>query len=395
MFTVLSLLLAGKVAWGQEMLVSGFYSNEVHRYDFKDGTYLGPLDKIPNPQGMSYGPDGNLYVASEGDDKILRYDPSTHQLIDEFVADDPLTPEDETGGLDNPTAVIFGPDNRLYVASFETDSIKRYDETTGAYIDDFVLPQSGGLNGPDAGMVFGPDGHLYVPSYWTHSVLRYDGLSGIFIDAFVAAGAGGLNRPRTLVFRSDGMLFVSGEGSNGIHRYDAAGDPIDKFISWLDPTGFAISPLDGNVYVTSSTHDAVRCFDGTTGEKIKTLVKSGSGGLNTAVFLAFLPDNHLKTSRIDPGQAGEMNSLEITQATPNAPVFLLTGTVPASIKLGGYPHAYLGIKDPNIFTAVADGSGTLSLSARVHAALSGQTVLLQAVDPNDLRVSNLVVQVFF
>jgi DNA-binding beta-propeller fold protein YncE len=76
------------------------------------------------------------------------------------------------GGLVFPQGLAFGLDGHLYVASGMTDQILRYDGVTGAFIDVFVAAGSGGLDLP-RGIVFGPDGHLYVVSEATNRVLRY------------------------------------------------------------------------------------------------------------------------------------------------------------------------------------------------------------------------------
>jgi hypothetical protein len=378
----------------QELLVSGFTSNEVHRYDYVTGDYLGPLDTIVNPQGIVHGPGGEIFVAAEGSDRVLRYDPDTLALIDEFVADDPATPEDETGGLNGPTGLAFGEDGNLYVASFDNDRILRYDGQTGAFLDVFVDPGSGGLDGPDAGIVFGPDGALYVPSYWNDSVKRYDAGTGAYLDDYVPALLGGLRNPRTLAFRSDGTLFVSSEGSNQILRYAWGGAFLDEFAGHRDPTGFFLSPYDGDVYATSVDRDYVRRYDGDTGVRLSTPVGSGSGGLVDAVFLAYRPYFELRTRRIDPGITGQSNTVSIEGLAPGTRVILLLGSVAASVKLSRCPHAYLGIGDPQIVPLVADGAGVASITAPVDPIFAGRTTLLQAFDPDTCRISNLVVQTF-
>jgi len=78
----------------------------------------------------------------------------------------------------------------LLVSSTETDSVLRYDATTGAFRGAFVAAGSGGLDQP-RGIARGPDGALYVASFFTDEVLRYDGTTGAFVDDFVAAGSGG------------------------------------------------------------------------------------------------------------------------------------------------------------------------------------------------------------
>ena len=59
----------------------------------------------------------------------------------------------------------------MLVSSRFNNSVLRYDETTGAFIDAFVASGSGGLDNPD-GLVKGPDNNLYVASFNSNSVLR-------------------------------------------------------------------------------------------------------------------------------------------------------------------------------------------------------------------------------
>jgi hypothetical protein len=120
-------------------------------------------------------------------------------------------------------ALTFGPDGNLYVASGALNSgdpqaVFRYQgpsgESPGAFIDLFVPPGSGGLQFP-FGLIFGPDGDGdgYSDLYVTNSdvsgasnygkkatVKRYDGLNGAFIDTFVEARSGRLDDVALLTF---------------------------------------------------------------------------------------------------------------------------------------------------------------------------------------------------
>src|SRR5262249_13140980 len=53
-------------------------------------------------------------------------------------------------------------------------------------------------------------GYLFVPSYDTNSVLRYDGNTGAYVDTPVPKGAGGLSQPyAVLIGPHDHQLYVS------------------------------------------------------------------------------------------------------------------------------------------------------------------------------------------
>jgi hypothetical protein len=54
----------------------------------------------------------------------------------------------------------------------------------------FVAAGSGGLSLPKD-VVQGPDGNVYVASANTNSILRYNGSTGALLGTFVAAGSGG------------------------------------------------------------------------------------------------------------------------------------------------------------------------------------------------------------
>ena len=79
--------------------------------------------------------------------------------------------------------------NELLVPSYAAgDSIFRYAETTGAFLQEFATVD--GLDNPIQ-VLIGPDGNLYVTGEASKNVLRYDAETGVFIDEFVLPAVAG------------------------------------------------------------------------------------------------------------------------------------------------------------------------------------------------------------
>src|SRR5262245_2667340 len=145
----------------------------------------------------------SIVVTSTENDSVLRYDAAgNYQGI-----------AAQGSGLDVPWDVVRGPDQNLYVSSFKTHEILRYDGKTGAFLGVFVPDGRGGPAAPSY-LRFGPDGNLYVAEVYggtfsSTGVLRFHGTSGQFIDRFVAEGEGGLIAPDGMTFGPDGDLYLA------------------------------------------------------------------------------------------------------------------------------------------------------------------------------------------
>ncbi len=273
-------------AWSSDtsMLVSCFSTHSIVRIEPSSGLSQGAISgsALSAPLCARIGPDGLLYVASEGNDRILRYNPYSGALVGTFV-------QPGLSGLNAPTAMTWGPDGNLYVAGFENDAILRFSGQTGAYMGVFVPVGSGGLNGPDNGTTFGPDGHLYVPSYYSNRVIRYNGQTG----AFMGYVGGTISKPRVLVFDGSDLL-VTSETADGVVRIDWAtganlGYKVQPGAGGLDePIGLAKGP-DGDLFVTSGSQHCVYRFDGVTGLSEGIVVPQGTPLLTAPVYVTFVP----------------------------------------------------------------------------------------------------------
>ena len=262
-----------------ELFVAANNSNRVLRFDGTAGTFIDTF--VPAgygglywPDGVIFGPDNNVYVTSAtnpsnaGPREVLRYNGTTGAFIDAFVPPG-------SGGLQVATYQIFGPDGNLYVSDYGDGTVKRYNGSTGAFISVFAV----GASHPQ-GLQFGPDGNLYVADQV--NVRRYNGTTGAFIDLFVPSGSGGLSQPQGLVFGPDGNLYLSGYFQGAVFRYNGAtGAFIDIFASGNglgSAQGMAFGP-DGNFYVGDISNGQVLRYDGKTGAFLNVFVPAGSQGL--------------------------------------------------------------------------------------------------------------------
>ena len=227
-----------------------------------------------------------LYVASEPN-MIKRYDGTTGEYIDDFcIGGDSGYPYDFT----------FGPDGYLYVTFPEANEVKRFNRYTGEYIDTFIPSGYGGIIGP-SGIRFAPDHNLYVCSMHTDEVKCYNGETGEFISNF--AQGNGLTRPSFMFWWND--LYVASEYSNEVKRFDGdTGAFIENFVTsgsggLTAPTGI-IFQADGYLYVVSFGTDQVKRYDEDEGYFIENFVYANSGGLDGPVDLQFADDRLHVTS---------------------------------------------------------------------------------------------------
>lgn len=233
-----------------------------------------------------------LLVASRGSNQVLRYDDQTGAFIDVFISD----------GVDGPAYLTYGPDGNLYVADYYSSSVLRY-SPEGKFIDVFIPPGSGGLVNPET-IKFGSDGNLYVSGPYDPGLQRYDGKTGAYIDTVVATvpSTGNSLFSPDFALGPDNNIYISSVfPTGGVLKYDQQTKTTSVFIppssSPEIPGGEAFGP-DGNLYVGDFifSNASIRKYDSKTGALLGTFVQPGSGGLSGASRLSFEPDGNLYVS---------------------------------------------------------------------------------------------------
>lgn len=195
---------------GGAAFVANFNANSVTQYDLGGnftGTFVtGGSGVMNGPDiGMTFGPDGNLYVPSFWNHRIQKYNGTTGAYLGDFVTAG-------SGGLTQPRQILWR-DGLAYVTSDNGSKVLRYNGTTGAFVDTFVTAGSGGLNSASGMLFYGNS--LFIASGRNHRVLRYDAATGAFQGAFITSGLNGpvtllvVPEPTTLVMIATGMAMVA------------------------------------------------------------------------------------------------------------------------------------------------------------------------------------------
>jgi DNA-binding beta-propeller fold protein YncE len=188
-----------------------------------EGEFISGLNAPPglvgqfHPRGVVFGPDGLLYVSNTPipgglHAQILRYDPKEIAFKDVFVDD--LQKDLQKAGVsfNRPEGLVFGPDGNLYVTSFRTD-VNDNDKIlifadpgskkAGAFLGKIDLDKVGDPRTYAQALLFGPNGKLYVPISNTGQIRVYNASTKeySYTELVAPASSGGLlTAPQYLTF---------------------------------------------------------------------------------------------------------------------------------------------------------------------------------------------------
>jgi hypothetical protein len=149
---------------------------------------------LTTPYGVAFGPDGNLFVGNYNQfspGNVLQFNGATGAFISTFIPTG-------AGGLSDPTGLVFGPTGNLYVSDYFDNVVRGYNGLTGAPLG-FVT--SGGPDPTRAYSVeIGPNENVFMSTGAPQSgsgvnsaIFQYNSQTGAYIDSFVSPGSGGLD----------------------------------------------------------------------------------------------------------------------------------------------------------------------------------------------------------
>lgn len=278
-------VLTTATATASVLLISNNGTNNVVAYDFSSSTFSTRISGASGP--IAVGPDGNIYVRDASSNGVDRYNGTSGAFIDHFIAPG-------SGGLSSTRHLTFGPDGNLYVVSQGNDRVLRYQGATGTFIDTFVAPGSGGLDFPRAAVFDPVGGDLYVTNPGGYNMLRYDGTTGAFSMAFATGLDGGANNsgPDAAIFGPDGNLYVAEATLGSVRKFAPNGTDLGVFIpsgsgGLSGPTAMVFD-TDGSLYVSSVFSNQVLHYDAS--GVFVGVFASAANGVASPAGLAFLAD---------------------------------------------------------------------------------------------------------
>jgi DNA-binding beta-propeller fold protein YncE len=202
------------------------------------GTGNGSAGAVNSPEGIALGPEGNLFVVSQGSSRVDVFDRAGTFLFafGKKVNPDPGAANTDlcttssgcrlgeaaisAGGLSLPSGIGFDSAGHLFVAEFESNRVSVFN-TTGTFLFAF-------------GKSVNPDLNAANPDLCTAA-------SGCQRGA--AAGvAGAVRDPLDVAVAADGNVFVGDFGNNRVDVFNTAGTFLFAFGKGVNPAPSAASP---------------------------------------------------------------------------------------------------------------------------------------------------------
>jgi len=298
---------------------------------------------LDNPSGVAVGPDGALYIADTGNNRILRADAAGQVTA---IAGTGRKGYSGDGGqavaadLDSPLALTVGPDGTVYFTDAGPFRVRKIDAAGR-------ISTVAGTGGDDVFGDFSGDGAALETQMWVNA----------------------------LAVASDGSLYVADEASSRIRRVDAegrittiagTGNPLTNYDSGLtgdggpatqtllgcgNVCGVAVGP-DHLTYIADEGNNRIRTVDAQ--GRIRTLAGGGDnppegGGKATDVKLVYplgvtvAPDGTVYFWDESP-VAGDNPVWKVDGAGRIS----LVSTVPSSLAdICAGPDGYLYVAEPN------------------------------------------------
>jgi uncharacterized protein (TIGR03663 family) len=183
----------------------------------------------------------------------------------------------EPGQFQNPRDMALAPDGSIYVADTGNNRIQHLSadgsvlQVWGSYADISQGEAPGGTFFEPWGIAVGSDGSVYVADTWNHRIQKFSS-DGKFINMWGYFGQAetpfALWGPRDIAIDMNGDLFITDTGNKRIVIYDADGNFVNQFGTvglgagqFDEPVGIAIDQA-GLVYIADTWNQRIQVMAG-------------------------------------------------------------------------------------------------------------------------------------
>ena len=245
------------------------------------------------PNGVEVGPDGRVYIANDGLNRVTVYNPNDGSF-NNFGYN-----ESGNGLLLDVTGVEVDEDGNIFVTSFY--SVIKFNAEF-----DFILQWGGVGNNPGqfnfpTGITLSNTQLLYVADYGNNRIQVFD-TNGNFVNQWGSSGSenGEFDCPNDVAIDSEGNVYITDSGNNRIQKFTSGGDFILQWGAngngdgeFIYPMGIEVDDND-SIYVTDFGNARVQKFD-KNGNYISQFGSEGSqqGQLMAPYGIAITNDGNL------------------------------------------------------------------------------------------------------
>ncbi|OJJ17694.1 hypothetical protein BKI52_27925 [marine bacterium AO1-C] len=231
---------------------------------------------LSTPRGVAKDASGNIYIAEIGSDRVRKV--ATDGTITTLAG---IGIQNSTGdgglainaALSNPTAVAIGPNGNVYIADQGNNRIRMVHVNTGiittvagggSSLGDGGLATAARLNGPED-IAFDSQGNLYIADKDHHRIRKVNASDGI-ISTVAGMGSSGylgdgglataarLHRPTGVAFDQNDNLYIADFSNNAVRKVNAS----DGIISTVAGNGSFGNVTDGNLATSGGLFEVRR-----------------------------------------------------------------------------------------------------------------------------------------
>ena len=264
----------------------------------------GDIDEFPTvgtgPEILTVGPDGALWFTEQSSNSIGRIAPGASPTAVSFAG----------LGIQQPRGIAVGPDGNLWVADADAAAPEVVIVSpAGTAVDQVFLPA--GFNARN--IARGPDDNMWVAGFSSSAIARITTSGEPTLDPPAGYPVPGGVTPMDLIAGRDGNLWYTAQGTT-VGRMTTAGSATNFTSKGVDPFGITIGP-DGAVWFAEFQADAVGRVDSAGNTTHVTGLTTGAGPR----YVTGGPGDTLWFTEDNGNRVGRVRGIELPQTNPPPP----------------------------------------------------------------------------